>query len=178
MRLFLNFLGTVILMGGAFGALWIPQMGPYLALLLVIAWYFLIGHQIVEWFLNCIERDSLGTNFNPVSQFEVAVRRLVKKRKFDEAIVKCREWMRHDRDSAEPHLQISRILADHQDEPQRAINELEISVSRPFPASERVAIALRLAELYDCTGRPEAIEPMFHRVRSLHSNSPEIEKLM
>ncbi len=148
-----------------------------LGLALLVVWYRLIGNKVVDEFLNYIQSEVRGGNFDPRSQFELQVERLLREKRFDECIETCRKWMRYDRDHAAPHMMISQILVDHKHDRNQAIQELEITISRPFPAEDHVAIALRLAELYRLTGKVETIEPMFQRIRSLHSRSPEIKKL-
>lgn len=148
-----------------------------LCLGLVIVWYIFIGHHILGAFINRAARVLSGDNVVPRNVYERKVDSLVGKEKFDEAIKKCREWLKHDRDSSEPIMRICDILIEHQDKVPQAIQELELAVSRPCAAQMHVTYALRLAELYRKTGREKNVEVIYRRVRSFHSKSPEIERL-
>ena len=173
---FLRILGTLLLLGAALGAMFFGPIGMFACAILVPIWYFLIGHHFLAWLIDRVFRaGGMDVDFRP--ELQAKALRLMKEQKFDQAITACREWMRRDRDSSKPHIMISQILAENQNDLKSAIRELELSVARPFPAAEHVTLALRLAELYCRAGREQEIDPVFRRIRGLHSRSPEIQRL-
>lgn len=184
-NILLAIVGTLVFWGAAlvsmlqFGVInGMPNtIGFCIGLVIIIGWYFAIGHHMVGGFINSVAGMSRGGNVAPKGLYEKKVDALIAAKRHDEAIRLAREWGKHDRESAEPILKISGVLFECQQKLPQAIQELEIAVSRATPAETRVAFAVRLAELYRKAGRDREVENLFHRVRSLHPKSPEIERL-
>lgn len=152
-------------------------IAPYALLVTTILWYVFSGHRLVGWFIDKVFRGASGTEYNTGSIFRREVDRLKRKSQYEKAILKCREWLKHDRNTAEPILMMCGILSENLKDPKQAIAELEISISRPFPAEEHVALAKCLAQFYRKEGREPEVQQIFGRIRSLHSKSPCIADL-
>jgi hypothetical protein len=169
----INTVGTII-----YVTLICLSFNPFFWLIITVVWYATIGHYFLERFLVKFYRFIDFSRATADEVFEPEIATLVQSKKIDEALEKCRGWIRHQPNSAAPILRKTQIMIDYQHETNRVIQELEMAVSRAFPAEDHVSLAIYLAELYRRSGRDTEVEPLYRRIRLLHSRSPEVSKLV